>query len=251
MENKRSKLYQLFEIAYLNNTHGKVDVSKIKPFLDANITLRVVQKNGYICRSGERCNTVKLIISGEFCVVRNSTAGFSNIIAQNRAPEFCVIKQVLLNSNQNIPEITAIQRCVAIEIDASYFIRSLKEDGDLAVMIIQNLLKKDESNLERMQQLICNSTPENVMIYIYGTWLVEHHNRHYEDNGQQNVSVAYELPMNNQLISSRIGVCPRTLVRAIKRLKDEGKISVLRRKITLNHAQMKYLQEFYMRTNNE
>lgn len=251
MEHQHSKLYELFELAYLNNTGGNVDINKIKPFLDANVTLRVVQKNGHICHSGERCNTVKLIISGEFCVVRNSTAGFSNIIAQNRAPEFCVIKQVLLDSDQNIPEITALKQCVVIEIHASYFIRSLKEDGELAVMIIQNLLRKDESNLKRMHQFICNSTSENVMIYLYKTWLTEHHNRHYEEVAQQSAEVAYELPMNNQLISSTIGVCPRTLVRAIKKLKDERKISVVRRKITLSHAQMKVLQTFYMETNNE
>lgn len=244
MENgEHRKLYRLFQIAYLNNANGKVDISKIEPFLDSNIMLRVVQKNGYISRGNEPGNTVKLLISGEMSVVRSSQSGFSNAIAQSCAPQICGMKRVLLHSAQNMPEIIALKQSVLLEINDSYFIDSLMRDGELAVILIQNLLQKEEESLSRMEQHICHSTSENTLLYLYRTWLKEHNDEQYEFKEE---AIAYQLPLDNQFIASRLGVCPRTLVRAIKKLKEEQRLTVVKRKITLTPKQMVALKEFYL-----
>ena len=104
-----------------------------------------------------------------------------------------------------------------MEIDTNYFVKSLKENGELGLEIIKNICAKLSRASYRSDHILFHTTGEKLMLYIIRYW------EEYHTGGNE-----CTVDVKNMYIADDIGVSTRTLYRALNEMKDQGLLNVVR-----------------------
>lgn len=227
-----NELLDLLKIALVNNTQGKLDLSVVQPYLNKYVSLRVIHKGEYIAHLYETIEKISLIIEGEFFIVRNSLKGRTNMIAKRKAPQFVGTIQALSKHREFASNIIASKKCVILEFDCAYFRQNLIANGEAAMIIIEDMADIVMRGHARMDRLVFNDSVDNLMEYIYTSWL---------ENGKN--KGPYVIKDKNAIIADAMGISTRTLYRSLNHLKEQNLISVVDGCIVVSEEQISIIRE--------
>ena len=125
----------------------------------------------------------------------------------------------------------ALEPCIVLEIDTNYFVKSLKENGELGLEIIKNICAKLSRASYRSDHILFHTTGEKLMLYIIRYW------EEYHTGGNE-----CTVDVKNMYIADDIGVSTRTLYRALNEMKDQGLLNVVRGNIVVTSAQIQIIR---------
>ena len=194
-EKTDSILLNVIQLVNQESSRGTLDLEMIKPYLNDFIRARFVPKGGYITTEDVIIKRVYYIITGSFYELRSS------------------------------------EPCIVLEIDTNYFVKSLKENGELGLEIIKNICAKLSRASYRSDHILFHTTGEKLMLYIIRYW------EEYHTGGNE-----CTVDVKNMYIADDIGVSTRTLYRALNEMKDQGLLNVVRGNIVVTSAQIQIIR---------
>lgn len=220
---------------------GQVDPEEIRPYLNEYIRLREVPENQYIIREEDRMQKVYYVIQGTYDMRRTSLKGQIKVLAKRRAPQFIGIDKAFNRKLQGDFASMAVEKCIVLEIHQDYFVNCVRENGDLAVKIIQNLSEKLVKTSLELDYQSFNDTREQLMYYICQYWKDNGMKSAVDPNMNQRVCRIQE---TNSYTADHVGMSIRSFYRARSGLEREGLISVNKGFIEVNESQMEKIEEF-------
>lgn len=226
-EKLKNNLYQIIKIVEEHDQQKKLDLSLIEPYLNEYIKILEVPKNHFIAREEETIKKVYYIISGSYDITRLSENGRMKVQAKKKAPQFIGIDRAV---NRNIKEnftSVALENCVILEIQQDYFVDSVKENGELAIIVIKNISEKLKNASLEIDRMVFKDSKDQLMYYIYQYW---------EDNHTN--SGLCRIKEKNSYTADNVGMSIRTFYRALNTLKEGGFISVNKGFIEVNESQI-------------
>lgn len=224
-------LYQIMNIVEQHNQQEPFDLELIKPYLNEYIRVITVPQNQCIVREDEIIKKVYYVISGIFCVMRLSENGKINVQDRRRAPQFIGVDRAVDRNIESLSNSLALKQCIVLEIHQDYFVKCLKENGELAVKVIKNITAKLAKVTMRSDCRMFNDSRKQLLFYIFQYW--------NENNAGQSFC---EIREKNAQIADDVGISERTLYRAINQLKEEKLISVKNGYIVVKKEQMQRIK---------
>lgn len=238
-EKTDNTLLDIIRLVNRENDQGAFELEKIKPYLNEFIRARFVPKGGYITTEDVVIKRVYYIITGSFYELRSSEQGKTNLLSRKKAPQFLGVDRAVNPREASLSTNLALEPCIVLEIETNYFIKTLKENGELGLEIIKNICAKLSNASYRSDQILFHTTREKLMIYILRYW-----EEYHKGAGDCAVDV------KNMYIADNIGVSTRTLYRAMNDMKDEGLINVVKGNMVVNSQQIQVMRsqcESFMR----
>lgn len=228
-----NNLYQIMQIVESYNQQETFDLDLLNPYLNEYIKVITIPQNHYIVHDDVVINKVYYIISGSYCVMKFSENGKINIHDRRRAPQFigidrAVDKMIVSSSNS-----LALTTCIVLEISQNYFLNCLKDNGELAIMVIKNLTAKLTKMTIRSDCRMFHDSRKRLLFYIYQYW-----NEHYDGHA------LCEIREKNVQIADDIGISERTFYRAMNDLKEKNYISVKKGYIVVTDKQIQMIEEY-------
>lgn len=156
-----------------------------------------------------------------------------NYLSNECAPQWLDIGNVIAAQYANETEDKTLEECIVLDIRADYFIQCVKESGEFATKIIENLLIKMALISRESDRRLLADARERMLLYILQSWKTEQH--------EMNFCVIDE---KNEAIADAIGISIRSLYRILNQLKSEGLIEVKKRKIYVNAGQIVCIEAF-------
>lgn len=230
----RGKSKDLCEIVRITNEEEwktAPDLNKIRKYINEDMTIRIIGPGGKICCQDTVGKCVYYVVSGRYFHYRDSKEGKRNLITLNRGPEWIGIDRALDMENANITEDLVMEECIVIDINVEYFIKCIREGGELALYIIKNLLGKMSSASRRGDYMLFNDARTQTLF-----WLNEYWNTNHDKEG-------CVVRIKNEYIADAIGISARTLYRVINKLKSEGMISTRKGNIVIDNSQIQKIAD--------
>lgn len=234
MEKTKSinRLYKILSIVNTKEWRRDPKLSEIKKLLNESIKIRVVKKGEKIHNYNREENQIHYVILGKYFNYRELKIGKRNLVSLNEAPEWIGIDRILCPEYANITEDTVIEECTVIDIEKEYFIECLREEGDLSIYIIKNLLKKMSIASNRAEYMLINDAKAQFLYWIIDYW------ENYNKNNNELV-----IELKNEYIADNIGISVRTLYRVLKELREKGFLSNKKGNIVINKYQINKIKE--------
>lgn len=226
-----STLLEIIRLVNQQNRQGTFELEMIKPYLSESIRARFVPKGGYITTEDVIIKRVYYIITGSYYELRSSEQGKTNLLSRKRAPQFLGVDRAVNPGKASLSSNLALEPCIVLEIETNYFIKSLKESGELGLEIIKNLCAKLSNASYRSDQILFHTTQEKLMIYILRYW------DEYQEEGDE-----CTVEVKNMYIADDIGISTRTLYRAMNEMKDQGLLKVKKGNIVVNSSQIQIMR---------
>lgn len=230
---QKDDLYQIVKIVEGHDPEKELDPELIKPYLNEYIRIRKVSKNHYITREEERIKKVYYIIRGAYDMRRISLKGKIKVLAKRKAPQFIGIDKAVDRNIQGDFASIALEPCTILEIHQDYFVECVKENGELAIIIIRNISEKLAKTSLDVDHLTFNNCKEQLMFYIYQYW-----NEYGTESG------VCRLKEKNDYTADNVGVSIRTFYRVRNELEKEGIISVNRGYIEVDESQIQRIEAY-------
>lgn len=230
--NYTNNLYKIISIINTEEWRKNPKLNEIKKLLNEYIKIRVVKKGEKIHNYNKEENQIHYVILGKYFNYRELKIGKRNLVSLNKSPEWIGIDRILCPEYANITEDTVIEECTVIDIDKEYFIKSLKEEGELSIHIIKNLLKKMSIASNRAEYMLINDAKEQVLYWIREYW------ENYNNNKNELI-----IELKNEYIADNIGISARTLYRVLKELRENKLISNKKGNIVIDKFQINKIKE--------
>lgn len=228
------KWNDLFKIIYITREEKwkkNPNLKLIKEYLNEHMKIRVVKEGEKIHQYDKTKKYIHYVIVGKFFHYRELKMGKRNLIALNEAPEWIGMDRVLDKENANATEDCVIEECIVIDIEKEYFIECLKNNGEISLYIIKNLLKKMSLTSNRAEYMLINDTKLQFLC-----WLNEYWRNNCE--GEEELIIR----LKNDYIMDNIGISTRTFYRILKELKEEGLIATVKGNIAINSLQIEKIK---------
>lgn len=216
---KCSNLYEIVKLVEEQTQNGRLELNAIKGWLNDQMRIRTVPPKTAIARKENRGKYVYYIISGKYFHYRISKQGRMNYLSNECAPQWLDIGNVIAAQYANETEDKTLEECIVLDIRADYFIQCVKESGEFATKIIENLLIKMALISRESDRRLLADARERMLLYILQSWKTEQH--------EMNFCVIDE---KNEAIADAIGISIRSLYRILNQLKSEGLIEVKKEK---------------------
>lgn len=223
--------YQIMQIVEAHNQEMPFDLETIRPYLNGNIQVRVVPKDGYITKEEVRIKKVFYIISGQYYVLRTSEHGKVNLMSKKSAPQFIGVDRAVNRYSTDTSSNLAMEPCIILEIQQKYFVDCIKENGLVGFKIIENICEKLISASLRSDRLLFRNAKENLMYYLYHFWDESHKGK-----------TPCKITVKHNFIADDIGISTRTLYRALRELKEEGLVAVKNGGIIVTYEQIEEIR---------
>lgn len=228
------KWNDLFKIIYITREEKwKIDpdLKLIKEYLNEHMQIRVVKEGEKIHQYDKTQKYIHYVIVGKYFHYRELKIGKRNLIALNEAPEWIGMDRVLDKENANITEDYVTEECIVIDIEKEYFVECLKNNGEISLYIIKNLLKKMSLTSNRAESMLINDAKLQFL-----SWL----NDYWKNNNKGEEKLIIRL--KNDYIMDNIGISTRTFYRILKELKEEGLIATEKGNIVINNLQIEKIK---------
>lgn len=230
---QKNDLYQIIKIVESHDQEKELDLDLIRPYLNEYIRIREVPKNHYITREEERIKKVLYIIRGAYDMRRISLKGKMKVLAKRNAPQFIGIDKAVDRNIQGDFASIALENCTILEIHQDYFVECVKENGDLAIIVIKNIAEKLAKTSLDADHLTFSDCKEQLMYYIYQYW---------NEFGME--SGICRIKEKNSYTADNVGLSIRTFYRARNLLEEEGLISVRKGCIEVSEEQLQRIEEY-------
>ncbi|MGL4865568.1 MAG: Crp/Fnr family transcriptional regulator [Cetobacterium sp.] len=231
---KMEKWNDLFKIIYITREERwKIDpdLKLIKEYLNEHMQIRVVKEGEKIHQYDKTQKYIHYVIVGKYFHYRELKIGKRNLIALNEAPEWIGMDRVLDKENANITEDYVTEECIVIDIEKEYFVECLKNNGEISLYIIKNLLKKMSLTSNRAESMLINDAKLQFLCWLNDYW--KNNNK-----GEEKLIIK----LKNDYIMDNIGISTRTFYRILKELKEEGLIATIKGNIVINNLQIEKIK---------
>nr|WP_317284077.1 Crp/Fnr family transcriptional regulator [uncultured Sellimonas sp.] len=227
---KNCDLYEIIRIVNRRKQNKKNDLAEIKKHLNDQMKIRVIKPGGSISCQDIAGKYVYYVIEGQYYHYRNSNTGKRNVVALYKGPQWIGIDRALDMEKSNVTEDYVLRKTVVIDIKSEYFVQCIREDGELALHIIKNLLAKMSSASSRVDYMLFNDARTQTIFWFSEYWKIN-------DTGGEECTIA----LKNENIAEAIGISTRTLYRVIRELKEENLVTTKKGNIVINSLQMQQM----------
>ena len=228
----QSSLMALLKLAKSKNKQSEITSDRVKPYLNASIILNTVKKDEYITMADTPTRYVYYVLTGAFTIKRGSSAG-KNTVKTQVAPSFLGVDYAVLSYDGYYPEIQALEDCMILKMERNYFLKSIKQDGELCFEVLHEICGKFFGASLRSDQKYFYDSSTRLMIYIINYWLSKHGNAD---------KISIEVPNND--IAEELGISVRTFYRTLSKFKEQNLISTVSGNISVTKAQIKSMETF-------
>lgn len=224
--------YNLIKQLYKLSEEGSIDFPEILPYLNNYVKIRTIPQNQYIIRMGSSHRTVRLVLKGSYCEIRESAHG-SLIYSEGwEAPSFIGIPHLVLGMSKCMSDMLTLEECIILEVEKGFFLEALESDSDLALIVIKNLSETIINRMRRYDEFLFNFSGGNLLSYIYYYWI---------ESGMEEKTLRIKTKYTS--IANSIGISERTLYRALKTLKENGLVTTNKGDIIVTPEQMKRIRD--------
>lgn len=184
------------------------------------ISFRTIKKGERIIQISEKMQTILLVTRGSASFCRIVSRGNSYVLSNAKAPFSIGILQLVLNRREYDSQIVACSNCQIISIDSNYFLEEMKKDGEVSVIVVQDICRILDQVHKRIEKDAFLDAENALMLYISEFW--DEHKGEVRDR---------KLLIKEQrtFLAANLGVSIRTLYRSIAQLKKQGVIGVRKR----------------------
>ena len=237
--NGHSPLYHILAQIRRDSVGGRsVNAEDIKPYLNDKITLHSAFAGYYIyCTPIAK---VYYVISGSVSIIRSSPDG-KNTSRSQKAPAFLGVDYAVLSCRgEALPDIfttvQAAEDCLFLEIDRAWFLRNIRQDGELCFDVLSEICEKFFYSSFRFDETCFYDPASRLMNYIVNRWLAAG-----KPEGR------YTIRTVNSKIAEEIAVSTRTFYRAAGQLREDGLLAMVSGNICVTQKQ---LREMSLRLGN-
>ncbi|MBT9776600.1 helix-turn-helix domain-containing protein [Clostridium sp. MCC353] len=229
-----SDLYQIVRITNEIGWKEKVTANWLKTYTHDYMRARTVPSGRTLCRQDDFEGYVHYVVQGRYFHYRGSKEGKINLLSIRDKPDWIGIDRILTPETANPTDNLTLEECIVLDIKSEYFIQCIRESSDFSIYIIKNLLNKLSLISRKSDRMVFHNAKEHLIFYILIYW-----NNHY-DGSQECV-----VQLKNDYIAEDMGICVRTLYRALNDLKEDGLIKIRKRNIVVNQSQIQKIREFF------
>ena len=236
MSNQCSDLFKIVKIVEEQSSKNLpcFNLELIKSYLNKNMYIRRVKKDGSIAYNSDRVEYVQYVIFGTYFTYRIAENGKRNLLSTVNKPQWVGLDKALDAEHANITESKVLTECIVLDIRVSYLKKCLEDDNEFTMYIIKNLLTKMSRISAKTNRMVFNDAKENLAFYILEYWNTNYRNSDF-----------CEIKIENFYIAEEIGITIRTLYRAINELKKEGMLNVRNGNILVSGQQIQTIREKY------
>ena len=174
----------------------------------AYVQHRRYPRNALIVRAGDETDALYIILSGRVKVLIQDDEGHEVILSMMGSHDFFG-EMGLLDDQPRSASVEALEPCEMLRLSKAGFVTCMKDNFDLAMRIIRNLVKRLIDVYGRVARLLLDMAEE-----VDGKWVVPH-------------------APPKQEIARMIGASREMVSRVVKDLQEKGLIRAERRKILL------------------
>ena len=185
-----------------------------------------------VVKRKDRLKYVYVLVDGEIKVVSEFENGSIYAFASIFPLSFIGELEVLSEEKEYAVTIEAMTECLIIQINAVDFAGWIEADAGVLLQVARGLAKKMYPTSSEMGNIMFQSSKSKVEYY-----LAKYCNQKIKD------SELLKVEKNRQEIADEIGSSIKTVNRNIKKLKEEGLVSVKKGKIFVSKAQHQRLME--------
>ena len=193
-------------------------------------TKRTFQPGDVVVRKGEKADHVYLLTAGKLRVSNEFESGQRYTFASLEVPDLMGDLEVLAGQEHFAATNEAITECQMLSMSAETFMQWMRTDNDFAVAVAQLLASKMYPTSNEAGRVKFQPSQERFEEYLA------------KRLGDIETDL-FILHTSRQQIADDIGTSVKTVNRCVTRMRDEGGLSLLHGKITLNREQQERLRE--------
>ena len=193
-------------------------------------TKRTFQPGDVVVRKGERADHVYLLTAGKLRVSNEFESGQRYTFASLEVPDLIGDLEVLAGQEHFAATNEAITECQMLSMSAETFMQWMRTDNDFAVAVAQLLASKMYPTSNEAGRVKFQPSQERFEEYLA------------KRLGDIETDL-FILHTSRQQIADDIGTSVKTVNRCVTKMRDEGGLSLLHGKITLNLEQQERLRE--------
>lgn len=160
---------------------------------------------------GDKAEAIFFIIEGWIKLYRMTREG-EEVIINVFAPGETFAEAAVFGPLQRYPvNAQAIADTTILEIPRQLFVDKIKENGELALMMLGSISARQRLLVQQIEQLTAKSAPQRI-----GTFLLR------LCPSDRKSAVTVHLPYDKSLIARRLNIQPETFSRALSQLKPHG-----------------------------
>ena len=193
-------------------------------------TKRTFQPGDVVVRKGEKADHVYLLTAGKLRVSNEFESGQRYTFASLEVPDLMGDLEVLAGQEHFAATNEAITECQMLSMSAETFMQWMRTDNDFAVAVAQLLASKMYPTSNEVGRVKFQPSQERFEEYLA------------KRLGDIETDL-FILHTSRQQIADDIGTSVKTVNRCVTKMRDEGGLSLLHGKITLNREQQERLRE--------
>ena len=193
-------------------------------------TKRTFQPGDVVVRKGERADHVYLLTAGKLRVSNEFESGQRYTFASLEVPDLMGDLEVLAGQEHFAATNEAITECQMLSMSAETFMQWMRTDNDFAVAVAQLLASKMYPTSNEAGRVKFQPSQERFEEYLA------------KRLGDIETDL-FILHTSRQQIADDIGTSVKTVNRCVTKMRDEGGLSLLHGKITLNREQQERLRK--------
>ncbi len=214
--------------------------SKLPPDIKARCSIKRLGPGGIVVKKKDSSKYVYLLVEGELKVVNESENG--NIFAYDSILPLSFVGEleVFADEVEYAVTIESIAECTLIQISVNDFIRWLEHDPALLMLVAKGLAKKMYPTSSEVVNIMFQPSINKVEYYI----------AKYCNDKIKNADLV-KLEKKRQQMADEIGSSIKSVNRSIKKLKEEGLVTIKKGKIYVNRSQHEGLLEAVKKQGNK
>ena len=193
-------------------------------------TKRTFQPGAVVVRKGERADHIYLLTAGTLRVSNEFESGQRYTFASLEVPDLMGDLEVLAGQEHFAATNEAITECQMLSMSAETFMQWMRTDNDFAVAVAQLLASKMYPTSNEAGRVKFQPSQERFEEYLA------------KRLGDIETDL-FILHTSRQQIADDIGTSVKTVNRCVTKMRDEGGLSLLHGKITLNREQQERLRK--------
>lgn len=205
--------------AYLKNLFEKIPVNS------RSCRIVKIEENSEFITANEPCNKIWILIEGQVRAAEEQVSGDVYVFTEFAAPEFFGEMEVLAGvPNYKVTLLTATS-CRFIVMSVKNYLNWICNDSEAMLLRVNAILRRTLEDLKDDRAYLFLDGVNRLIIYI---------TKYYKKYAKDKICV---MEIKRQQIADETGFSVKTVNRSIKKLLDNGLITMDKRKIVISEKQ--------------
>jgi len=180
--------------------------------VEQHATIKSIKAGEFLFIQGDIADRFYYVIKGTIKLFRSSPAGGEKII-EIVSSESTFAEALMFNDVPSFPvSAQALTPCELISIDSNDFLEMLRESTDTLFLMLGDLTLRLRGLLREIDELSQYSATSRLAAYLLRV--------------MPKGKTSFDLPVNKQVLASRLSITPETFSRIIKQLTQKGILTV-------------------------